>query len=105
MESVLSSVRSLDSKISKSTFGRVFRLDGSGHVSFTSLRVSITDVPQPKERKGSKFVTEIRAGLTTFFTMAYIIAVNVGAELHNALTSANLEGFRSHLIWRYLRLH
>jgi hypothetical protein len=32
---------------------------------------------QEKERKGSKFLTEIRAGLTTFFTMAYIIAVNV----------------------------
>lgn len=32
---------------------------------------------QEKERKDARFLTEIRAGLTTFFTMAYIIAVNV----------------------------
>jgi adenine/guanine/hypoxanthine permease len=31
---------------------------------------------QPRERKGSYFFTEIRAGLATFFAMAYIIAVN-----------------------------
>lgn len=31
---------------------------------------------QRRERKGSYFTTEIRAGLTTFFAMAYIIAVN-----------------------------
>ncbi|KAK7723567.1 hypothetical protein SLS57_004381 [Botryosphaeria dothidea] len=30
----------------------------------------------PKERKGSYFFTEIRAGLATFFAMAYIISVN-----------------------------
>ncbi|RKF55566.1 putative xanthine/uracil permease [Golovinomyces cichoracearum] len=52
---------SINDQISRSTFGRVFRLDGSGH---------------DKERKGSCFLTEIRAGMTTFFTMAYIIAVN-----------------------------
>ncbi|KAH8595900.1 xanthine/uracil permease family protein-like protein [Bisporella sp. PMI_857] len=61
MESFMKSTQNLDLNVSKSTFGRVFRLDGSGH---------------PKERKGSKFLNEIRAGLTTFFTMAYIIAVN-----------------------------
>ncbi|KAE9379611.1 xanthine/uracil permease family protein-like protein [Stipitochalara longipes BDJ] len=61
MFSISEHVKTLDFNVSKSTFGRVFRLDGSGH---------------PKERKGSKFLTEIRAGLTTFFTMAYIIAVN-----------------------------
>lgn len=33
-------------------------------------------VRQPKERKGSYFFTEIRAGLATFFAMAYIISVN-----------------------------
>ena len=38
-----------------------FRLDGSGH---------------PLERKGSRFSTEIRAGLVTFTAMAYILAVN-----------------------------
>lgn len=37
------------------------------------LMVSLQD----KERKDAKFFTEIRAGLTTFFTMAYVIAVNV----------------------------
>jgi AGZA family xanthine/uracil permease-like MFS transporter len=31
---------------------------------------------QTKERKGSRFLTEIRAGLATFFAMAYIISVN-----------------------------
>ncbi|KAF2471840.1 xanthine/uracil permease family protein-like protein [Lindgomyces ingoldianus] len=48
-------------KIAQSPVGRYFRLDGSGH---------------PKERKGSYFFTEIRAGLATFFAMAYIISVN-----------------------------
>ncbi len=32
---------------------------------------------QPKEISDASFLTEIRAGLTTFATMAYIIAVNV----------------------------
>ena len=31
---------------------------------------------QPKEQNGSYFFTEIRAGLATFFAMAYIISVN-----------------------------
>jgi adenine/guanine/hypoxanthine permease len=41
--------------------GYYFRLSGSGH---------------PKERPNSYFFTEIRAGLATFFAMAYIISVN-----------------------------
>ncbi|TVY13238.1 putative xanthine/uracil permease [Lachnellula arida] len=61
MFSIQKHVDALDTRISTSTFGRVFRLGGSGH---------------EKQRHGSRFVTEIRAGLTTFFTMAYIIAVN-----------------------------
>ncbi|KAK2672984.1 Nucleobase cation symporter 2 family [Fusarium oxysporum f. sp. vasinfectum] len=48
-------------KIAASPVGRWFQLEGSGH---------------PRERKGSLFFTEIRAGLATFFAMAYIIAVN-----------------------------
>ncbi|KAF2204572.1 xanthine/uracil permease family protein-like protein [Delitschia confertaspora ATCC 74209] len=48
-------------RIARSPVGKYFRLDGSGH---------------PKERKGSNFFTEIRAGLATFFAMAYIISVN-----------------------------
>jgi len=31
---------------------------------------------QAKERKDARFSTEIRAGLATFFAMAYIISVN-----------------------------
>ncbi|KAK0720374.1 permease family-domain-containing protein [Lasiosphaeris hirsuta] len=52
---------SINERVNKSTFGRVFRLQGSGH---------------PDEIKDANFSTEIRAGLTTFATMAYIIAVN-----------------------------
>ncbi|TGJ83411.1 hypothetical protein E0Z10_g5353 [Xylaria hypoxylon] len=51
----------LDKRINRSTFGRVFRLEGSGH---------------PKSIRGATFFREVRAGLTTFATMAYIIAVN-----------------------------
>jgi AGZA family xanthine/uracil permease-like MFS transporter len=40
--------------IGASTFGRIFRLQGSGH---------------EKEITGSRFWTEVRAGITTFFTM------------------------------------
>lgn len=37
---------------------------------------------QPRARKGSYFFTEIRAGLATFFAMAYIIAVNGTREFN-----------------------
>jgi len=47
--------------VAKSVIGYRFRLDFSGHRC---------------ERKGSRFLTEIRAGLATFFAMAYIISVN-----------------------------
>jgi adenine/guanine/hypoxanthine permease len=47
--------------VSKSVVGRRFRLEFSGH---------------KYERKGSRFLTEIRAGLATFFAMAYIVSVN-----------------------------
>ncbi|CCX32914.1 permease family-domain-containing protein [Pyronema domesticum] len=48
-------------RVAESPVGRYFHLEFSGH---------------RKERKGSRFFTEIRAGLATFFAMAYIIAVN-----------------------------
>ncbi|KAH7338449.1 purine transporter [Rhizoctonia solani] len=51
----------LNTRVAESAIGRWFRLDGSGH---------------PKQREGSLFTTELRAGTTTFFAMAYIIAVN-----------------------------
>ncbi|CAO2652116.1 Nn.00g003990.m01.CDS01 [Neocucurbitaria sp. VM-36] len=52
----------LNDLVSHSPVGRYFHLDGSGH--------------KPNEIRGARFTTEMRAGLTTFFTMAYIIAVN-----------------------------
>ncbi|KAJ7675115.1 xanthine/uracil permease [Mycena rosella] len=51
----------LNAHVADSFVGRWFRLEGSGH---------------PKERIGSRFMTEIRAGLTTWASMAYIISVN-----------------------------
>ncbi|KAJ5987435.1 hypothetical protein N7451_011800 [Penicillium sp. IBT 35674x] len=48
-------------RVARSPVGRWFRLENSGH---------------PRERKGSFFFTEMRAGLATFFAMAYIISVN-----------------------------
>lgn len=56
-------VDKINLSVAQSPVGRWFRLDGSGH---------------PKTRKGSLFCTELRAGLATFFAMAYIIAVNAG---------------------------
>lgn len=47
--------------VARSIVGRRFRLEFSGHKN---------------ERKGTRFLTEVRAGLATFFAMAYIISVN-----------------------------
>lgn len=55
------SIQTINQAVARSAVGRWFKLDGSGH---------------PKERKGSLFLTEIRAGIAAFFAMAYIIAVN-----------------------------
>ncbi|KFA47483.1 hypothetical protein S40293_02128 [Stachybotrys chartarum IBT 40293] len=54
-------VHKVNQRVATSPIGRWFKLEGSGH---------------PKERKGSYFFTEFRAGIATFFAMAYIIAVN-----------------------------
>ncbi|PHH87276.1 hypothetical protein CDD83_9076 [Cordyceps sp. RAO-2017] len=51
----------VDGRITTSRFGRLFRLSGTGH---------------PDEIQGATFLREFRAGLTTFTTMAYIVAVN-----------------------------
>ncbi|ODA84149.1 hypothetical protein RJ55_02667 [Drechmeria coniospora] len=51
----------VNAKVAASPVGYWFHLDGSGH---------------PRQRHGSYFLTEIRAGLASFFAMAYIIAVN-----------------------------
>ncbi|KAG9249207.1 permease family-domain-containing protein [Calycina marina] len=47
--------------VAKSVIGYRFRLEFSGH---------------RYERKGSRFLTEMRAGVATFFAMAYIISVH-----------------------------
>ncbi len=47
--------------MAKSFVGQWFRLEFSGH---------------EYEKKGTRFLTELRAGLATFFAMAYIISVN-----------------------------
>ncbi|RDA94944.1 hypothetical protein CP533_0151, partial [Ophiocordyceps camponoti-saundersi (nom. inval.)] len=54
-------VDTINTRVATSPVGRWFRLDGCGH---------------PLARKDSLFTTELRAGLATFFAMAYIIAVN-----------------------------
>ncbi|PHH74544.1 hypothetical protein CDD80_3002 [Ophiocordyceps camponoti-rufipedis] len=51
----------INERAATSPLGHWFRLQGSGH---------------PLSRKDSLFLTEIRAGLATFFAMAYIMAVN-----------------------------
>ncbi|KAG8959283.1 hypothetical protein FRC03_008203 [Tulasnella sp. 419] len=51
----------INTSVAQSAAGKYFRLDGSGH---------------RKTRLGSKFTTEIRAGVTTFAAMSYIISVN-----------------------------
>ncbi|KAL0948233.1 hypothetical protein HGRIS_010833 [Hohenbuehelia grisea] len=51
----------LNAHVADSFVGRWFQLEGSGHL---------------KERVGSRFTTELRAGVTTWAAMAYIISVN-----------------------------
>ncbi|TVY83062.1 putative xanthine/uracil permease [Lachnellula suecica] len=52
--------KKINDAVADSIIGRRFRLDGSKHA---------------KSRENAKFLTEIRAGLATFFAMAYIISV------------------------------
>ncbi|KAJ6262362.1 Efflux pump notK [Drechslerella dactyloides] len=61
MEAIRRWVDTVDSAVAASAIGHYFRLDGSTH---------------PKARSGARFLTEIRGGITIFFTMAYIISVN-----------------------------
>ncbi|KZP24240.1 hypothetical protein FIBSPDRAFT_822380 [Athelia psychrophila] len=51
----------LNAQVAQSPIGTWFRLEGCGH---------------PKEREGSRFTIELRAGVTTWAAMAYIISVN-----------------------------
>lgn len=67
---------------------------------------------QPKQIPGASFFREIRAGLTTFATMAYIIAVNVscGAQyrthtwLRQKAVNKSLIVCRPHGFWGHLPL-
>ncbi|CAG8508534.1 5547_t:CDS:1 [Funneliformis mosseae] len=54
-------ISKLNHCIAVSPIGRYFKLDGS---------------PSSSSREGTKFTTEVRAGIATFITMAYIISVN-----------------------------
>lgn len=47
-------IHELNERVARSAFGRYFLLEGSGH---------------PNARKGARFTTEIRGGLTTFSSM------------------------------------
>lgn len=53
----MSFIDRLNEKVARSGVGRWFRLEGCGH---------------PLERKGSKFMTEVRAGIITAFAMLYV---------------------------------
>ncbi|GJJ77166.1 adenine/guanine/hypoxanthine permease [Entomortierella parvispora] len=57
----MGAIDKINHAVADSFVGRYFRLEGSG---------------ARRERAGSRFTTEIRAGITTFVTMAYIISVN-----------------------------
>lgn len=60
--------------VAKSAIGYRFRLEFSGH---------------RHERKGTRFLTEVRAGLATFFAMAYIISVNASIVKGRTYTCHN----------------
>ncbi|KAF2097114.1 xanthine/uracil permease family protein-like protein [Rhizodiscina lignyota] len=60
-KSAKNTISVLNHAVGRSIVGRIFRLEGSGH---------------EKAIPNSYFLTEVRAGITTFFTMAYIISVN-----------------------------
>lgn len=64
----------VNDKVAASFVGRWFHLDGSG---------------VKNERKGSRFFTEIRAGITTFSAMVYIIRFVIIYFLGEALTLYN----------------
>lgn len=61
MSSIITFSDRINAHVADSFAGRWFQLEGSGVA---------------KEREGSRFFTEIRAGLTTWAAMAYIISVN-----------------------------
>lgn len=96
-------LKSIDDAVNKSIFGRTFRLRGSGHVRASSFaavtrsscnrrKANSPSTTQPEEIQDANFSTEIRAGLTTFATMSYIIAVNVSSLIAPAKEANSLTG-------------
>jgi AGZA family xanthine/uracil permease-like MFS transporter len=73
MEMLRRGVDAIDERIGKSTFGRIFRLEGCGHVSLPERIYQQAYAKQygfqEKELPNTRFTREIRAGITTFFTM------------------------------------
>ncbi|KAJ3005068.1 hypothetical protein NUW54_g4509 [Trametes sanguinea] len=63
----------INAVVADSFVGRHFRLEGSGH---------------PKEREGSRFLTEIRAGLTTWAAMAYIVSHLASKHAYSVLNAS-----------------
>ncbi|KAI0027475.1 xanthine/uracil permease [Vararia minispora EC-137] len=68
----------INAHVADSFVGRWFQLEGSGAA---------------KEREGSRFLTEIRAGLTTWAAMAYIISVNASILVDSGGTCVCAAGF------------
>lgn len=81
LDSFKDRVGRVDERMNNSVVGRVFNLKGSGVSMAPSKRnrtlAADMLLPQPKSIPDANFSTELRAGLTTFATMSYIIAVNV----------------------------
>ncbi|KAF8622034.1 hypothetical protein AX15_007320 [Amanita polypyramis BW_CC] len=71
MDKPLRLVESLNDWVASGFIGRWFLLDGCG---------------KEKQRSGSRFTTEIWAGLTTWASMAYIISVNASILSHTGGT-------------------
>ncbi|KAH8602175.1 permease family-domain-containing protein [Bisporella sp. PMI_857] len=53
----------INDAVARSFIGKYFQLEGSSHA---------------RPRQNARFLTELRAGLATFFAMAYIISTNAG---------------------------
>ncbi|CAH0018310.1 unnamed protein product [Clonostachys rhizophaga] len=76
--------------LTNSRLGRLFKLEGTGKVKENNLPSAFSYISAAvnqsnPEKSRSTFFREIRAGLTTFATMAYIIAVNVSSGLESPL--------------------
>lgn len=100
---ITSLVKWINDKTSKSVIGRFFRFEGCGHVRAQSRsfigscnpKLTSRQPSKPSEIQDARLSTEIRAGLTTFATMSYIIAVNVSTSSHIQIDRINSSLFSS----------